>query len=119
VEKTYTIGERKFVMRPFNLRDILRVTGKMGLLPTEVLKRAATPEERMRNLDTKDQLLVRCSRRPKLTLEEYPVTPDGTMPVAELTDAEYSELFTSLATDSGYTMEAAEEIRPTSEAPAS
>ena len=114
MRKTYEIGGMQFAMRTFTGRDLVRVTGKLALLPGIVDGGAKAKESSFgRANDIQDHLLALCSRRPKITLDEPDEIPDGTLPVSEIPDAIYNELVAALCSDSGYTAEAAEEVRPT------
>lgn len=114
----YTVGGREYEMRTFHQRDWAAVRSKLTLLPKEPLKGAPTDREVTIGLEGTARMLARCAIRPKL-LVEYPETDPGEGFVAldDLSDAEIVELMTLLSKDSGYSVEAAEEIRPSSATP--
>ena len=112
MRKTYEIDGLTFHMRTFNQRDMMRVTGKLSLLPTEL--RGGGPASASKANDLADGLLALCSIKPKITLDEPEEIPDGTLPVSEIPDAIYQELMKRLASDSGFGAEAAADVRPSS-----
>jgi hypothetical protein len=112
VRVKYEIGGVTFHMRTFTGRDIARVTGKLAVLPVTP---GALGMSAWQSNDLVDGLLAICSRSPKLTLDEPDVVPEGTYPICELSDLIYLELIKRLSQDSGFSAEAADEIRPTVE----
>jgi hypothetical protein len=112
MRKTYTVGGMTFEMRTFTGRDVVRVTGRLSLLPTELAK--GSVQSAAKTAEVTDGLLALCSRVPKITLDEPNQIPEGTLPVSEIPDAIYQELVAKLCADSGYNAEAADEIRPSS-----
>jgi hypothetical protein len=111
MRKTYVVGGTTYEMRTFTLRDVMRVTGKLGVLP---INGANSGMPAWQSNELADGLLAICSRKPKITLDEPDVIADGTIPVGEIPDSEYGELIGLLSRDSGFSAEAAEEMRPTS-----
>jgi hypothetical protein len=112
MRKTYEIGGMKFEMRMVSQRDMIRTTGKIGLLATDVKSR--TPQSVGKAMDFNDRILSLCAVSPKIVLDDPDVVADGVMPVSEIPDAIYDELMTSLFRDSGFSKEAADEVRPSS-----
>jgi hypothetical protein len=117
---TYVVDGIPFEMRPFTFRDYVQVTGKLSVLPTEAAPAASSASASIRANSIADRLLCMCSIRPKLLLEDPTEQPGGTLapgcfPVSRLPDEMYSALVGNLSRDSGFSTEAAEEIRPSSE----
>jgi hypothetical protein len=111
VRVKYEIEGVTYAMRTYTIRDIQAVTGKLGILPMGGAEPGAGVSAWKSN-EMVDALLARCSKSPKLTLDEPDEIPEGTVPVSELPQSVWVELIGRLAKDSGFSAEAEEEVRP-------
>ncbi len=112
---TYTIDGETFTFRPIHARDIQAITGKLGILPTDRGDGRRDGLAAWQSNDLMDQVLSRCSKSPKLVLEEFDgEPPEGVFSVHDLAQKIWLELATRLAKDSGIGVEAADEVRPSS-----
>jgi hypothetical protein len=107
--KHYAVGGADWEFRLYNGRDYLAITGRLGLLPVDG-KGGAVPLSRQNEIAS--ELLCLCSVSPKITQDDPEVIPDGTIPVNRLPDAIFVELVSRLSTDSGFSAEATDAIRP-------
>jgi hypothetical protein len=112
---TYTVGGRTFEMRTFHQRDWIAIRGKLTLLPDASSGQKVSEKQAAIGYESTARMLALCSIKPKIVME-YPDHDPGpdVVPVDDLGDAEFMELITLLSKDSGFTVEAAEEIRPSS-----
>ena len=108
----YEIDGTTYLMRTYTIRDIQAVTGTLGILPTGAESGDGTPAWKSNELV--DALLSRCSKVPKITIDEPDEIPGGTVPVSELPQSVWLDLIRRLAKDSGFTAEAAAEVNPSS-----
>ena len=105
---TYEVEGVTYRMRTYTIRDIQAVTGKLAILPMG----EGDSMTAWKSNELVDALLSRCSKSPKITLDDPDEIPEGTVPVSELPQQVWVELIGRLAKDSGFSAEAAEEIRP-------
>lgn len=114
MRKTYEIDGMSFAMRTFTGRDIAKINGRLSLLPMGEAARGK-PIDGGKLTELSERLLVLCSKGPTRIVDDTDGdVPDGCIPVSEIPDAIFNELVRQLSEDSGFTSEAAEEVRPTS-----
>lgn len=111
---TYEIEGKTYTFRTFGIRDYAEVGGKIAMLPASGELTTVPSEDPMIRIAINESLLAKCSKVPKITKDEPEVLSDGVIPVRELSDSVFGYLFGRLSTDSGFSMEAADEIRPSS-----
>ena len=115
MRKVYKIGGYEFRMRTFTGRDLTRASGHLGVLPVAGATGGGAFELAWKSNAVADALLAVCSKSPKIVVEELDEIPEGVIPVSEIPDPVYMELVAQLCKDSGFSAEAADEVRPTSE----
>jgi hypothetical protein len=123
MRKHYTIGDATFVCRVIDVSDVWALHGKLPILPTSTRddaeglasEIATQPEKMMSFLDFADRVLVRCGITPKFIAESPDPIPFGCQPVKEIEPFVRLELCNALMADAGFTKEAAQATRPSSE----
>lgn len=119
---SYEIAGMQFICRMVDISDKWALDGLLPVLPdVDPAEREAAAKETLEDsskmlelLEYADQTLERCGVIPQFIRESPVEIPDNCQPLAELNALIRLELFTQLRQDSGFTKEAADEIRPTS-----
>jgi hypothetical protein len=113
MRRTITLDGVKFTFRPFTQRDVIRATGALGILSTDDPGEGSSILT-IKRCDQIDRLIAICVKVPTMLLDEPKEVPEGSMPIAELSDSAWTALVAELSDRSGWTQEASDEIRPSS-----
>ena len=109
------IDGAKFLIRAPQQADVIQVFGRipvMGAGEGEAV--SSTAKAAAEHLARGRDLLLLCVKRPKLILEWAEELPENTLPIEELTTAQWNGLVDLLLVKGGLTTEAAAAVRPSS-----
>lgn len=122
LRKSYVIDGETFVCKIPDVEEQWALQGKLPILPATTVEEvrarvaeiASNPEKSLAMIEYVDRMLLRCGIAPKFIPDSPAEIPEGCQPIKEVKAATRILLYGALMADSGFTVEAAEAIRPTS-----